>query len=358
MDRPVPAFQRAKGLLMDFTILRDFPTPDVERAWRDCLTRVDCPSHYDAPEYFLVPLWIGKNPFAVLATDQGKVTGVLTGLHSKNQVTSGLASRPQICVDPTEDIHATLETLLRGLLAESGSAELVTVFTWKFLELPAFQTQGFRSRELEGNVVLDLTLGPEELFKQFAKDRRRNIRFAEKNGVEISLATTKEDIAAAYEVYMAWRRTDRKVVKGEQGSFESFEKSTTLANRKMFVARVDGKVVAMNIFRFFPGGLFESAANSSLDEFLHLKPNELMQWRGIEWACANGMRRHSLGGSHQFLRRFGGTVVPILRYRLDRSWLHRHDLRETVLGLGRETVQKMPSGVGNTVRRMLGKGHH
>jgi hypothetical protein len=343
---------------MDFAILHEFPAPAVELLWRDCLARVECPSHYNAPEYFLVPLWAGKRPFAVLAMDQGKVTGVLTGLHLKNQVTCGLASRPQICVDPTKDVSAVVNALLRGLLSESGSAELTTVFTWKDFELREFEKRGFRPRELDGNVVLDLTQGAESLFNQFAKDRRRNIRFAEKNGVEVNLATTKEDIAAAYEVYLAWRQTQRKVVKGEQGSFETFEKSTTLTNRKMFVARVGDKVVAMNIFRFFPGGLFESASNSSLDEFLHLKPNELMQWRGIEWACAQGLRRHSLGGSHSFLRRFGGTVIPIVRYRLDGTWLHRHDLRETVLGLGRETIQKMPPGVNKTVRRVLGKGHH
>ena len=340
---------------MDFRILHQFPTPDLEFLWRDCLTQVECPSHYNAPEYFLVPLWIGKRPFAVLALDQGKVTGVLTGLHLRHQVTCGVASRPQICVDPTRDVHSTLDALVRGLLLESGTAEIVTVFTWKSLELPVFEMRGFMRRELEGSVVLDLTQGAETLFQQFTKDRRRNIRFAEKNGVEVSLAANHEDIAAAYEVSTAWHRTERKIIKGTQQSFQIFEKSAVLANRRMFLARVQGKVVAINIFRFFPGGLFESASNNSLDEFLHLKPNDLLQWRGIEWACSQGLRRHSLGGAHQFLRRFGGTVAPILRYRLDRTWLRRYELRESVVDLCRETVHRMPPGVAKTVRRVLGR---
>jgi hypothetical protein len=39
--------------------------------------------------------------------------------------------------------------------------------------------------------------------------------------------------------------------------------------------------------------------------------------------------------------RFGGTVVPILRYRLDRTWLQRHDLREKAQDIGRDLFRKV-----------------
>ena len=175
---------------MHFKILREFPSPDVESAWRDYLTRVEFPAHYDAPEYFLEPLWPGRPRFAILALENDgghdRVTGVLTGLHMDKNVMCGLPARPQLSVDPTGDVTATLETLAQGLLAETESAELVSVYTWSYLKLPPFSERGFQCQELQGNVVLDLTLGADALFKQFAKDRRRNIRFAEKNGVEIS----------------------------------------------------------------------------------------------------------------------------------------------------------------------------
>jgi hypothetical protein len=88
---------------------------------------------------------------------------------------------------------------------------------------------------------------------------------------------------------------------------------------------------------------------------MHLKPNDLLQWRGIEWACRHGLRRHSLGGSHQFLLRFGGTVVPILHYRLDRTWLRRHDLRDTVKEVGSRIARKLPPSVGKGIRKLTGK---
>ncbi len=340
---------------MEFIILRKFPDSDIELAWRDCLSRIQFPSHYDSPEYFLVPLWEGKQPFAVLARDGQRIFGILTGLCVDGEISCGVASRPQISIDPQSDVAAVQDTLVRGLLSLAGSTQLLSVYTWASLELPVFKANRFRRRELLGSVVLNLTLGADALFKQFSKDRRRNIRFAEKNGIEVAPATTPEDIAAAYEVYVAWRHTERKTVQGDTSTFDVFERSCHLTNRIMLLARLSGKVIGVNIFRFCPAGLFESAANYSLDEFLHLKPNDLMQWRGIEWACQQGLRRHSLGGAHQFLRRFGGTVVPIVRYRRDCTWMRKHDLRETVQDLGRDTLKKMPPSLGKTVRRAFSK---
>lgn len=350
MDRPDTTMS------MTFKVLREFPAPEIESAWRDYLARIEAASHYESPEYFTEPLWADRQRFAILAFDRDKVVGVLTGMHAGQNVMSGLPARPQISVDPASDAAATLETLAEGLLKESASAELVSVYTWDFLKLPSFEKRGFQCQQLQGNVVLDLTLGADGLFKQFPKDRRRNIRYAEKNGVVVSEITTDQDIADAYAVHSAWRGTSRKVVHARKKTFEAYEKIAKLkGNRLLLMARVEGKAVAINSFRFYPGGLFESSANSSLDEFIHLKPNDLLQWKGIEWACNHGLRRHSLGGSHPFLLRFGGTVIPILRYRLDRTFLHRHDLSDTVQGVGRRIVRNLPPFMEDSIRKLAGK---
>ena len=341
---------------MDFTILREFPASELEGQWRDYLSRLECPAHYDAPEFLSEPPWADRPPFAILAVDNEKIRGVLTGLKVGNQLMCGLPSRPQISVDPAVDSTAVLEVLAKGLLAEPGSAELISVYSWSGLQLSPFSSHGFQSTELPGNVVLDLTLGADALFKQFTKDRRRNIRYAEKNGVEVSEASNAAEVRDAYEVYRTWRERRRETARGKTWSFELYEKVMSLKDhRRLFVARVEGKIVATNVFRFFPGGLFESSANTSLDEFIHLKPNDLLQWRGIEWACKNGLRRHSLGGSHQFLLRFGGKVVPVLRYRRDCTWLHHHDLRDKFEKAGRQLVRKLPPSVEEGIRSLAGK---
>jgi len=337
---------------MNFQILHEFPPAAVEQAWRAFLTTVALPSHYNAPEYFLDPLRSGSQPFAVLAMDGNRVHGVLTGHHLGKEVFSGLASRPQICVDGS-DTPPTLQTLAEGLLQESQDAELIHCFTWSTLELPEFSAVGFRRRQLKGSVVLDLTQGPEAVFQGFTKDRRRNIRYAEAHGVEVREASSRQDTLDAYEVYSTWRKTSRKTIQSDW-ALPDFEKTMSLRNnRRLFLATFQGKVIAFNIFRFFPGGLFEAAANSSLEEFMYLKPNDLLQWIGIQWACSLDMRRHSLGGAHDFLLRFGGSVVPILHYRLDRTRLHRHDLKDKLSNTARSLIKEAPAPVGRAVKKLL-----
>jgi len=342
---------------MKYEILHEFPAPQVEARWHDLLGRLEFPSHYNAPEYFLEPHWAGKRPFAVLALDDNRVAAVLTGIHEGEQVVCGLPVRPQVAADSAMDVNAALEAAVEGLIHEAGKAQLLTVYAWPSLELPPFAQRGFRRRQLQGSVVLDLTQGAEAIFQQFTKDRRRNIRYAGKNGVTVRIAENREDFRLAYEVYLAWVDDESNMAKGERRSFEHFEAAQVLKkNRRLFLAECSGKVIAINMFRFCPGGLFESAANFSLAEFLHLKPNDLLQWRGIEWACSQGLRRHSLGGAHPFLRRFGGTVVPVIRYRLDRTLLRKHDLRDTLEETARKTLGQMPASMQSKVRRALGKG--
>ncbi len=339
-----------------FVVLNDFPPPDIEKAWRDCLCRVECPPSYCCPEFFLEPSWFGKRPFAILAVDRDSVVGVLTGLHEGNQVLSGQQSRPQICVDATADFHAAMDSLARGLLAEASSAKLVTVHSWNWLPLQPFELLGFRQRQMEGNVVLDLTRGPEALFKQLNKKRRTNIRFAIRNGTEIFQAATLEEASAFYQIYLTWRQTARKTIKGEQIPWEVFKHRFEYGkNFRFFLARYSGTVIAGITLRFFSHSLVEYANNSSLDEFLHLRPNDLLVWSAIEWACSQGLSRFSLGGAHRFLREFGGEVVPIYRYRLDRTVLRHHDFQEAFLDMARSGFHMLPYPAQKNVRRLLGK---
>jgi hypothetical protein len=338
---------------MTYEILHEFPKGPMEATWRDLLSRLKFPSHYNAPEFFLEPFWTDKKPFAILALDGKRAVGVLTGIHDRDAVVCGLPSRPQIEIDPNVDASSATSALFEGLSKEAGRAKLITVYSWPAPEFEHLKSHGFRKRQLEGNVVLDLTKGADALFQQFTKDRRRNIRFAEKNGVTVRVANNRDDFRVAYEVYNGWQKTDRKEVHGERRTFEHFESSQVLTHsRRMFIAELEGKAIAINMFRFCPGGLFESAANCSFDEYLHLKPNDLLQWKGIQWACENGLRKHSLGGAHSFLLRFGGTVVPVVRYRMDRTLLRKHDLREMMEDTAR---RKLGPVMRQRVRKALGK---
>jgi hypothetical protein len=319
------------GEPFSFRILHEFPNSLEERAWRAFLDRVQEPSHYVAPEYFLEPYWARSHPFAVLAIEGSKIAGVLTGIHEGNDTVSGNCCRPQTCFDLATDHSQAFGALARGLLAEAGSAELATIFAWAPME--DLRRLGFRIRPLEGAIVLDLRQGLEALFKQLHKSRRTNIRYAIKHGVEVFEASSEEDVASYYTVYRRWRQNSRKKGPVWRHRFPVFAEAYRLRdNRRLFLARHAGQIIAGVTVRFSRGGLLENQESSSLDEQLHLHPNDLLIWKTIEWGYAQGFARYSLGGSHTFFRRTGGTLIPVYRHRLDRTWLRRHDLREALEG--------------------------
>jgi hypothetical protein len=324
-----------------FRVLHEFPATREERAWRECLLRSDWASHYTSPEFFREPFWVGKRPFAILAVDGERVIAVLTGIHEAGSLVCGNTCRPQLCFDRSASQEAAIDALARGLAAERGSDQLVALYTWS--PAGAFEKHGFRSRTYEGSVVLDLKLGSEHHFARLHPNRRRNVRYAEKHGVEVSQATTREEFLEYYEVYQRWRRTARKLIVGESVPLETYEQAMSLsANRLLFLARYQGRIIAGDVIRFCPGGLVEASANSSCDEYLHLKPNDLLVWKAIDWACRNGFPRMSMGGAHHFLREYGGTLTPIHRARRDFSLMRRHDLEERLLEAGQRWVRRSP----------------
>lgn len=335
-------------LAMNFTILREYPSPSLEEKWHRFLARADFPSHYVSPTFFREPFLRAHQQFAIFAWHNDEIVGALTGLHHGQQVVCGLKSRPQICFDKAIDADRAAESLIAGLLDEGHSSTLISLYTWS--QLNSFPKHGYQYGEEEGVVMLDLTLGPDALFKSFSSTRRTDIRSATKRGVEVFIAETREDFRAYHEIYVAWCERKKLV----PASFEAFEEALLLTeNRRLFLARYNGKVIAGTIVRVYPGEMVEYAANSSLAEDLKLKPNDLLQWHVVQWACEQGYKRYSLGGAHLFSRKMGGTIVPVYRYRLDRTWLRRHELKETLGQSGRKMFEALPARVRKQVRRAL-----
>jgi GNAT acetyltransferase-like protein len=338
-----------------FVISHGCLSQELEQLWRQHLERVDDPSHYNAPEFFCEPYWEGLQPFAVLALEEGRVVAVVTGIHVEDQIICGASSRPQICIEKTADELAATHALVEGLMCEAGSCRLITLFAWSATQLQGLQQEGYRRSELEGNVVLDLRRGADALFGDFHENRKRNIRLASRRGVEVCEERTAEDLAAYWEVYSAWRNTTRKAINHNR-SFAALEKVHDMRqNHRRFLARYEGRVIAATGVRFFPGGMIEYANNCSLDKFLHLRPNDLLIWKTIEWACSMGFSRYSLGGAHPFLKKCGGTVVPICRCRLDRTFLHRYDLKDGTTAIARRMFHCIPMPIKDGIRMLLRK---
>lgn len=336
-----------------FVILHAYPSPQLESKWLQCLTHSISPEYYASPGFFREPYFRKNKLFAVLALINGEVAGVLTGLCEHGIVTSGLETRAHLALDTRYDPNKSLLSLLQGVERESRGAKLVQVYSWNALPLEPFVNAGYRRRGFPGNPVLDLSLGPEILFQQCGSSQRRNIRLAIKKGVEIIEATTREDFEAFYSIYEQWCTAKQLPHNFKELEWEAFQ--TTQSNRRLFLAKYEGQIVAGSGFRFFPGGLIVYARNSSRPEFLRFKPNDPLLWHAIEWACHNGFTHFSMGGNHKFLRGFGGQIMPIDRYRLDRTILRRYDLKDMTRDASRAALHRLPLSYQKRIRKIL---HH
>jgi Acetyltransferase (GNAT) domain len=321
----------------------------VADRWRDCLQHGDFPTHYTSPEYFREPAPPGQRPFAVLAQERGEVVGVLTGTQTDRELTCGLPTRPQICLRHGRDSGAIVQALANRLLAEHKSASLITLCTWMPIE--TLSTCGFRGAQADALVTLDLTRGPDALFRKFSSNRRLNIKKAIRAGVEVVQGVTDDDFAQYYEIHRAWCHH-----KGD-GRAPRFEDVLALlrltGNRRLFLARFDGRPIAGIIVRFVPGGVVEYVATGWLKDSVAVRPSDLLHWRAIEWACASGFRIYNLAASHLYLRKFGGEIRPTYRYRVDRTFLRRHELNAAAVAHARAVFRRLPDVVRTRVRRLL-----
>lgn len=337
---------------MRYTIVTSIPDDELAARWNAFLPGARFATHYVTPAYFTDP-YVNGERFAILAHFRNDdIAAVLTGTRSDKRIMSGMFSRPQLAFPRKVNKKKAIAALASGLKELGSDSVLTEVYTWEPVELHLYGMRARQSSEETSIVMLDLSTGVDAIFAGFSQTRRNEIRRAEKKKlIEVKELETDAELIELYQIYCGWN--ERK-----GNTPDSIEKMKIAAgqpeNRRVLIAKADGRVIAGSFYRFCPGGVVEYAANFSLPEYQSLRPNDLIGWRAIQWACSAGFSHFSMGGAHMFLRRFGGEVVTTYRYRHDPSLFRLHDLREGFeLGIG--ALQLLPDNLRSGVRRILAK---
>ena len=339
---------------MKHVILTSMPDKAITRSWNAFLADIPLATHYMTANYFTDPYVSGER-FAVLAADEaGDVTAVITGIIDGEKIGSGLSCRPQMAFRDKTDRGAAADALIAGLDEISDGRKLIELHSWSHVDELMRPDMTVKPSTAETSVVmLDLAGGADAIFSQFSRNRRNNIRAATKRSdVEIKELETDVELDELYQLHCEWNKR-----KGNPAdTFERMQTATSLReNRRIFIAKTDGKVIAGSFFRFCPDGVVEYSANFSLQEDQKLRPNDLIVWHAIKWACESGFSHFSMGGSHLFLRRFGGDVVTTYRYARDDRPFGIQRLKTNVRELGVETYRRLPDNVRAGVRRVFAR---
>jgi hypothetical protein len=338
---------------MNHLILTSFPDDATAAAWNDCLDNSEFAGFFTAPEYFRVQYHEHKRPFAVLAVADGVVHGIATGLLGNQDITCGLSGSPQVCIRRGSHNEEVGKALAAGLRSHAGkSTKFIGAFAWS--EIAGFQSVGFRVKKFQtphGTIVLDLSKGTDLLFREFAEERRNNIRRAIKAGVEVTEMDIARDFDDYYALYKHWCETKRLTPHPYELQRVVFE---TKGNRLLLVARHNGRMVGAETCRFRRPGIMEASANISRREETKLKQNDLLLWRAIEWSVRQkDIRYFSMAGAHMFLQRFGGQRHATYRYSLDLTAFGVRDLAETGHEVAVRVYLRLPRRARQGIKKLL-----
>ena len=199
---------------------------------------------------------------------------------------------------------------------------------------PSAESDGFRSaptapllarRALRhySHHLLDLTPGPDRLFKGLRESTRRNIRNAANEGVTVRFAGDLEAVKSYYRLHCLTRK--RHGVPPQPFSFFGNLQQHLIATGQGFVALADyqGKAIAGAVFLTFGDrAIFKFGASDSL--YHSVRPNNLVMWEAIRRLAEDGLRTLSFGrtdlghtGLVQFKSGWGASENVSLYTRFD-----------------------------------------
>lgn len=194
--------------------------------------------------------------------------------------------------------------------------------------------------------ILDLEPGTGVLKKNFHDSVRRGIRQAEKRGVTVRIGHEQADLELFYKLHVGTRKK-LGVLPQPRVFFKALYKHV-ISKQHGFIglAESEGKVIAGVVFLTYKDTMYYKF-NASDENHLQKRPNHLVTWEAIKYACANKFKFFDLGrcspdetGLRIFKERWGTkefslpyyyypeikgiTSVPegSLRYRVVRKLLH------------------------------------
>jgi hypothetical protein len=168
-----------------------------------------------------------------------------------------------------------------------------------------------------------------------------------KLGVQVRQASL-EDLPEYYPILKAWSEQKGLPCPSFEFQLESFRLTD---NRRLFLASHEGKIIAGSSVRFYQGHTAEYSWNVSLPESRHLRPNDLLQWRILEWACQQGIHTYFLGSAHEFAQKYSDRIIPTYRYLKDTTFFKTHTRKEN---LTRAISQNLPAGLKEKLKRLRG----
>ena len=252
----------------------------------------------------------------------GEPVGIVQGTYSSYLgfgTSLGVMRGPVVNAENKESLRL-VESLL-GALEDYGKrcriihAQILVPEAWQLHEV--FHRLGYASTGKINEYVVNLEKGADELWRSIDHNKRRNIKKAVKEGVEVVQSRNHDDLLIFCSMLEAAKR---------RAGFSSYPLSwfeavwkvyEPVELSKVFLGRWKGKSVS-GVFVVIHGNTVYALAAGSLSEGWKVRPNDIMHWKVMEWACQNGYSKYHMGLVHEPPPAEGSSAWGIWRWK--REW--------------------------------------
>jgi len=238
------------------------------------------------------------NVVRLACLSEKEVVGILQGAYSKYfgfGMTLGAMRTPVVNTKHGDSIE--IAKVILGALEDFAKrnrvieARVLVPETWNLND--AFQSFGYKLAGQLNEYFVDLEKGFDDLWKSISHNKRRNIKKALSEGVEVIESREKEDLLTFYSMLRAAE---------ERAGFSSYPLSFFKAVweiykpdlSKVFLAYWNGKAVS-GVFTVMHSKTIFALAAGSFSEGWKVRPNDIMHWKVMEWAVERGYLRYQMG---------------------------------------------------------------
>lgn len=246
----------------------------------------------------------GHRPFYCCEFDEGRLKRLLPVM----EVSSRWTGKRGVSLPFTDEVKALGGAAADGARLYASAADLGRQRGWKYLECRG-GCDGWpgasSSLAFYGHTV-DLSTGPEVLFKKLEGSVRRGIRKAEQSGVRIDFDSGVEGIRTFYQLHCGTRKR-HGVPPQPIRFFENIARYLLAAGHGFVaIARHEKTPIAASVFFHFGREAVYKFGASDFG-FQQFRPNNLVMWAGIKRLAEQGCQRLEMGRTslgNQGLRQF------------------------------------------------------
>lgn len=241
------------------------------------------------------------------------------------QVHSALTGNRLVCLPFSDSCSplgndAEITLLLNQVKKEiqAGKASYLEIRGWPG-GLPASYL-GLEIRDYHLLYVIDLGKDVSSLNKKLHDSVRRGIRQAEKRGVVVRMTQDESDLNLFYKLHVITRKK-LGVLPQPRAFFKALYHHVISQNLGFTgLAESEGKVIAGVVFLHYKDTLYYKF-NASDENYLQKRPNHLVTWEAIKYACAHNFRYFDLGrcspeeeGLRTYKTRWGAKEINLPYY--------------------------------------------